>query len=54
VRTIGSTTGRLVTSERDFEPVSGMARQSAIPVNVRALDPAELAAIEPAGGPAPE
>ncbi len=52
VRTIGSTTGRLVTSERNFEPVSGMARQSAIPVNVRALDPAELAAIEPAGGPA--
>jgi anaerobic selenocysteine-containing dehydrogenase len=46
VRTIGSTTGRLVSTERDFEPVSGMARQSAIPVNVRALEPAERAAID--------
>ena len=32
--------------ERDFEPISGIPRQSAIPVNVRALDrPDELAAI---------
>src|SRR5262249_38531637 len=45
VRTIGSSTARLVTVERDFEPISGIPRQSAIPVNVRALDPAELAAI---------
>ena len=45
VRTIGSSTARLVSVERDFEPISGIPRQSAIPVNVRALDPAELAAI---------
>ena len=45
VRTIGSSTARLVSVERDFEPVSGMPRQSAIPVAVRALAPAELAAI---------
>jgi anaerobic selenocysteine-containing dehydrogenase len=30
-----SGTNALVTPERDFEPVSGMPRQSAIPVNVR-------------------
>ncbi len=47
VRRIGSTTGRLVSTERDFEPISGMARQSAIPVAVRALTPAELATIAP-------
>ena len=45
VRTIGSTTNRLVSVERDFEPISGIPRQSAIPVNVRALRPDELAAI---------
>ncbi len=45
VRRIGSTTGRLVSTERDFEPISGMARQSAIPVNVRGLTAAELATI---------
>ena len=45
VRTIGSTTNRLVSVEHDFEPISGMPRQSAIPVNVRALRPDELAAI---------
>lgn len=39
---IGST-NRLVTTERDFEPISGMPRQSAIPVNVRPLAPAEQA-----------
>lgn len=43
VRRVGSTTGRLVSTERDFEPVSGMPRQSAIPVNVRPLSAAELA-----------
>jgi len=47
VRTIGSTTGRLVSTERDFEPISGIPRQSAIPVNVRPLTPAELAALAP-------
>jgi anaerobic selenocysteine-containing dehydrogenase len=52
VRTIGSTTGRLVSVERDFEPISGIPRQSAIPVNVRALRPDELAGIAPAD-PAP-
>ena len=36
---------RLVSVERDFEPISGMPRQSAIPVNVRALEPGELATI---------
>jgi anaerobic selenocysteine-containing dehydrogenase len=41
----GSNTGRLVSCERDFEPVSGIPRQSAIPVNVRALSDAELGAI---------
>jgi anaerobic selenocysteine-containing dehydrogenase len=45
VRAIGSTTGRLVTCERDFEPMSGIPRQSAIPVRVRALTPAEQASL---------
>lgn len=48
VRRIGSTTNRLVSTERDFEPISGMARQSAIPVNVRPLTSDELEAIAPA------
>jgi len=47
VRAIGSTTNRLVSVERDFEPVSGIPRQSAIPINVRPLTVAELAAIAP-------
>jgi anaerobic selenocysteine-containing dehydrogenase len=42
VRQSGSNTGRLVSCERDFEPISGIPRQSAIPVNVRLLDAAEL------------
>ena len=46
VRSIGSTTNRLVSTERDFEPISGIPRQSAIPVNVRALTPAELDRID--------
>ncbi len=49
VRTIGGTTNRLVSVERDFEPVSGIPRQSAIPVNVRALHADELAGIASAG-----
>jgi anaerobic selenocysteine-containing dehydrogenase len=47
VRTIGSTTNRLVSVACDFEPISGMPRQSAIPVSVRALRPEEAAAIGP-------
>jgi len=37
VREIGGATNRLVANDRDFDPISGMARQSAIPVNVRRL-----------------
>lgn len=40
VREIGSATNRLVDDATDYDPVSGMARQSAIPVNVRALSEA--------------
>jgi anaerobic selenocysteine-containing dehydrogenase len=36
-------TNRLVSTERDFEPVSGIPRQSAIPVNVRALGRPQMA-----------
>jgi anaerobic selenocysteine-containing dehydrogenase len=35
VRTVGSCTSRLVDAECEYDPISGMARQSAIPVNVR-------------------
>jgi anaerobic selenocysteine-containing dehydrogenase len=45
VRSIGSTTNRLVSTDRDFEPISGIPRQSAIPVNVRPLTPEELESI---------
>lgn len=48
VRNIGSTTNRLVSTERNFEPISGIPRQSAIPVNVRRLSAEELAAVAPA------
>ena len=34
-RISGSSTNRLVDSARNFDPISGMARQSGIPVNVR-------------------
>ncbi len=47
VRRIGSTTNRLVTTERNFEPISGIPRQSAIPVCVRPLEAVELAALAP-------
>ncbi|MFI5364026.1 MAG: molybdopterin-dependent oxidoreductase [Candidatus Binatia bacterium] len=40
-----SSTNRLVSTERDFEPISGIPRQSAIPVNVRPLTAAESAAL---------
>jgi anaerobic selenocysteine-containing dehydrogenase len=35
VREIGSSTNALISNEVDFDPITGMARQSAIPVNVR-------------------
>jgi anaerobic selenocysteine-containing dehydrogenase len=35
VRETGSSTNRLVDDETDFDPITGMARQSAVPVNVR-------------------
>ncbi|MCG8588587.1 MAG: hypothetical protein MJE66_04785, partial [Proteobacteria bacterium] len=34
VREIGAPTNRLVDDESDFDPITGMARQSAIPINV--------------------
>jgi anaerobic selenocysteine-containing dehydrogenase len=43
--TLGGNTGRLVSCERDFEAVSGIPRQSAIPVNVRRVSERELAAL---------
>ena len=39
VREIGSSTNRLVDDETDFDPISGMARQSAIPVRVKLATP---------------
>jgi anaerobic selenocysteine-containing dehydrogenase len=47
VREIGATTGRLVSTERDFEPISGIPRQSAIPVTIRALTVAERVLLAP-------
>jgi anaerobic selenocysteine-containing dehydrogenase len=35
VREIGASTNRLLSNEKEFDPITGMARQSAIPVNVR-------------------
>ena len=40
VRSIGGSTNRLVNNEEAYDPITGMARQSAIPVNVR---PAKVA-----------
>jgi anaerobic selenocysteine-containing dehydrogenase len=40
VREIGSSTNRLVSTDHHFDPITGMARQSAIPVNVRLAPPA--------------
>jgi anaerobic selenocysteine-containing dehydrogenase len=39
VRASGSNTGLLVAVDRDYDPITGMARQSAVPVAVRAVDP---------------
>ncbi len=47
---IGST-NRLVTTERDFEPISGIPRQSAIPVSIRPLTASEQAEIMPEAAP---
>jgi anaerobic selenocysteine-containing dehydrogenase len=41
VRSIGANTARLVSTERHVDPLSGMPRQSAIPVRVRAARGAE-------------
>ena len=35
VRNIGGSTNRLVNNEEAYDPITGMARQSAIPVNIR-------------------
>jgi len=37
VREQGSSTNRLVSDEQDFDPITGQARQSAIPIRIRAL-----------------
>ena len=42
VREIGSSTNSLVSNEHGFDPITGMARQSAIPVNVRAAPQPEF------------
>ena len=38
VREIGTPTNRLVSTDRDYDPVTGMVVQSAIPVAVEAAD----------------
>lgn len=48
VREIGSPTNRLVNNAADYDPITGMARQSAIPVNVRPVTEAP----RPDSGPA--
>ncbi|MFN8544128.1 MAG: molybdopterin-dependent oxidoreductase [Candidatus Binatia bacterium] len=35
VRQVGSNVGRLISAEHDYDPIAGMARQSAIPVRLR-------------------
>jgi len=37
---VGASTNRLVDNARHFDPITGMARQSAIPVNIRPAPPA--------------
>jgi len=43
VREVGASTTRLVDNARHFDPITGMARQSAIPVNIRPAPPGEEA-----------
>ena len=42
VRDIGSPTNRLVSVDQGYDPLTGMAVQSAIPVSVRPFSPAEV------------
>jgi anaerobic selenocysteine-containing dehydrogenase len=37
-RVLGSNTGRLVSTDDDYDPVSGMPRMGAIPISIRAID----------------
>lgn len=37
-RMLGSNTGRLVATDDDYDPVSGMPRMGAIPISIRAID----------------
>jgi anaerobic selenocysteine-containing dehydrogenase len=39
VRSLGSNTGRLIAMDRDYDPITGMAPQTAIPVSVRPAPP---------------
>jgi hypothetical protein len=39
VRSAGSNVNRLIPTDRHFDPITGMVRLSAIPVNVRASSP---------------
>jgi anaerobic selenocysteine-containing dehydrogenase len=48
----GSNTGLLVSTERGFDPITGMARQSAIPVRIRAVREDSGAARKGEGEPA--
>jgi len=35
VRQVGASVNRLVADDRHYDPITGMPRQSAIPINVR-------------------
>jgi anaerobic selenocysteine-containing dehydrogenase len=37
VREIGASSNRIISDEAEYDPISGMARQSAIPVNITAV-----------------
>lgn len=37
VREIGTSSNRIISDEAEYDPISGMARQSAIPVNITAV-----------------
>jgi anaerobic selenocysteine-containing dehydrogenase len=47
VREVGSNTGLLVATDHDYDAITGMARQSAVPVVVRAARGALAAGQEP-------